>query len=119
LITGIAASFSMAASEYLSTKSEGGERNPARSSLYTGIAYIITVFLLIFPYLILNNYFLCLGIVIVIAIIIILVFNFYISVAKDLSFKKRFTEMAVLSMGIAVLSFGIGFLIRTFLGIDV
>jgi VIT1/CCC1 family predicted Fe2+/Mn2+ transporter len=119
LITGIAASFSMAASEYLSKKSEESERNAGRSSLYTGIAYIFTVFLLIFPYLIFKNYFFCLGITIAIAIIIILVFNFYISVAKDLSFKRRFAEMASLSLGIAVLSFGIGYLIRIILGVDV
>ena len=119
LITGIAASFSMGASEYLSKKSEGSERNAGRSSLYTGIAYIFTVFLLIFPYLIFKDYFFCLGLTIVIAILIILVFNFYISVAKDLSFKRRFTEMASLSLGIAVLSFGIGYLIRILLGVDV
>jgi VIT1/CCC1 family predicted Fe2+/Mn2+ transporter len=119
LITGIAASFSMAASEYLSTKSEESVRSAVRSSLYTGVAYILTVFLLIFPYLVFQNYFLCLGLTIIIAILIILVFNFYISVAKDLSFTRRFTEMASISLGIAVLSFGIGYLIRIFLGIDI
>ncbi len=35
-ITGIAASFSMAASEYLSTKTEGGSKNPLKASFYTG-----------------------------------------------------------------------------------
>jgi VIT1/CCC1 family predicted Fe2+/Mn2+ transporter len=119
LITGIAASFSMAASSYLSTKAAGDRHNAARSSLYTGIAYILTVFLLIIPYLVFGNYFLCLGLTILIAVIIILTFNFYISVAKDLSFKRRFFEMAGLSLGIATLSFGIGYLIRLFLGIDV
>ena len=118
LITGIAASFSMAASEYLSTKSEGDRQNAGRSSLYTGVAYILTVFLLIIPYLVFGDYFLCLGLTILIAVLIILVFNFYISVAKDLSFKRRFFEMAGLSLGIAVLSFGIGYLIRLFLGIE-
>ncbi len=43
LITGIAASLSMAASEYLSTRSEETHKDPARSALYTGIAYVITV----------------------------------------------------------------------------
>ena len=119
LITGIAASFSMAASEYLSTKSEGGGENAFKSSIYTGIAYIFTVFLLIIPYLVFKNYFFCLGLTILIAILIILVFNFYISVAKDLSFRRRFAEMASLSLGIAILSFGIGYLIRILLGIEV
>jgi len=86
----------MAASEYLSKKSEESERNAGRSSLYTGIAYIFTVFLLIFPYLIFKSYFFCLGLTIVTAILIKLVFNFYISVAKDLSFERRFAEMASL-----------------------
>src|SRR6266540_2466799 len=40
LITGIAASMSMAASEYLSTRSEDTSRHPVRAAIYTGIAYI-------------------------------------------------------------------------------
>src|SRR3989338_8314357 len=42
LITGIAASLSMAASEYLSTKSEETGKNPIKASVYTGIAYVLT-----------------------------------------------------------------------------
>ncbi len=118
LIAGIAASFSMAASEYLSTKSEESEQNPLKSSLYTGIAYIFTVFFLVIPFLILENYYFCLAWTIVNAILIILVFNFYISVAKDLPFGKRFSEMTLISLGVAVLSFGVGYLVRIFLGID-
>ena len=55
LITGIAASFSMAASEYLSTKSEGSGERALKSSIYTGAAYIVTVILLILPYLLVNG----------------------------------------------------------------
>jgi len=51
--------------------------------------------------------------------IIILVFNFYISVAKDLPFKQRFFEMAGISLGVAVISFIIGHFVRLFLGVDV
>ena len=119
LITGIAASFSMAASEYLSTKSEGSGERALKSSIYTGVAYIVTVILLILPYLLVANYFLCLGLTLSIAMIIIFFFNFYISVAKDYSFKRRFLEMAALSLGVAMLTFAIGFLIRKTLGIEV
>lgn len=119
LITGIAASLSMAVSDYLSKQAEGGEKNALKSSVYTGIAYIITVAFLVLPYLFTQNYFLCLGIVLSIAILIILVFNFYISVAKDYSFKKRFFEMAALSMGVAIISFGIGYLLRVIVGVDI
>jgi len=119
LITGIAASFSMGASEYLSNKSEGNNERALPSSLYTGVAYIITVFLLILPYLLLDNYFVCLALTLVIAILIILFFNYYISVAKDLNFKKRFLEMAILSLGVAALTFGISYFVRMFFGVEV
>jgi VIT1/CCC1 family predicted Fe2+/Mn2+ transporter len=118
-ITGIAAALSMGASEYLSTKAEETIKNPVRASLYTGGAYLVTVLLLVLPYLILKNYYLCLGCTLTGAILIIALFNYYISVAKDEPFGKRFLEMAGLSLGIATLSFFIGFLMRTFLGIDI
>jgi VIT1/CCC1 family predicted Fe2+/Mn2+ transporter len=119
LITGIAASLSMAASEYLSQRAEGNE-NALKSAVYTGITYIITVFLLILPYLLIpKNYFLSLILTLIIAVIIILGFNFYISVAKDLPFKKRFLEMAGISFGVAGLTFFIGFLVRVTLGIEI
>lgn len=118
LITGIAASLSMAASEYLSTKAEGDTKNPLKASVYTGIAYILTVLALIFPYLLFTNYLTCLAITLIVAVLIIFAFNYYISVAKDLSFKKQFLEMAGLSIGVAILSFFIGYLLRAFLGVD-
>ncbi|HNW29610.1 MAG TPA: VIT1/CCC1 transporter family protein [Spirochaetota bacterium] len=118
LITGIAASMSMAASEYLSTKSEGGE-NPLTSSLYTGAAYVATVTILILPYLLIDNYLVCLGVMLANAVLIIFAFNFYISIAKELDFKKRFLEMCAISLGVAALSFGIGVLVKVLIGIDV
>jgi VIT1/CCC1 family predicted Fe2+/Mn2+ transporter len=118
-ITGISASFSMAASEYLSKKSGESEANPVKSSIYTGVAYILTVFFLIFPYLILANVYISLGWMLVNAILVILVFNFYISVAKELKFGSRFWEMTFISLGVAAFSFGVGVLLRTFFHIDV
>ncbi len=119
LITGIAASLSMAASEYLSKKTEGDTENALKSSLYTGIAYIMTVVILVLPYFLLDHYLVCLAFTLLAALLIIFLFNYYISVAQDLNFRHRFFEMAGISMGVALLSFGIGFLVRTFLGVDV
>jgi vacuolar iron transporter family protein len=119
LITGIAASMSMAASEYLSTRSEETTKHPVRAAIYTGIAYIITVALLVLPYLLFENYILDLAITLTTAVLIIAVFNYYISVAKGESFRERFTEMAVLSLSVATLSFIIGYFIRKWLGIEV
>jgi VIT1/CCC1 family predicted Fe2+/Mn2+ transporter len=119
LITGIAASLSMAGSEYLATKSEEGSQSPFKASVYTGSAYLLTVLFLIFPYLLFTNYYFCLGFMIFNAIVVIFIFTFYISVARDISFRSRFLEMTLISLGIAALTFGIGFLIRTFLGIEI
>lgn len=120
-ITGFAAALSMGASEYLSTKAEGDDtpKKPLKASLYTGTAYLLTVILLILPYLILENPFLCLGCTLVLGILIIAVFNFYISVATGQSFRARFFEMAGLSLGVAGLSFLVGFLLRMFVGVAV
>ena len=119
LITGIAASLSMGASEYLSTKTEEGEQHPLKASLYTGFAYVFAVILLIFPFFVFQNVYFCLGFSVFNAILLILVFTFYVSVAKDISFRKRFAEMAGISLGVAALTFGIGFLIRIFFDIEI
>ncbi len=119
LITGIAASLSMAASEYLSKKSEGEHEKAFLSSVYTGIAYIGTVALLVLPFFLIARYQFALPATIVIGLIIIMVFNFYIAVAKDYSFSRRFFEMAGISVGVALFSFLIGILIRSIFGIDV
>jgi VIT1/CCC1 family predicted Fe2+/Mn2+ transporter len=118
LVTGIAASLSMAASEYLSTRSEDTEKHPVRAAIYTGIAYIVTVALLILPYLLLDNKFVCLAISLATSVVIIAVFNFYISVAKTEPFAKSFLRMAGISLGVAALSFVIGSLISNWLGVS-
>jgi VIT1/CCC1 family predicted Fe2+/Mn2+ transporter len=119
LITGIAAALSMGSTSYLSSKSENTGRSPIKSALYTGIAYIFTVAILILPYLLISNVLIAMAVMVCNVIIVILVFNFYISVAQDLPFMKRFSEMAALSIGIAAVSFGIGFLMRQVFGIDI
>ena len=120
LITGISASFSMAASEYLSTKAEDdAEVDAKKASLYTGIAYVLTVIALVLPFFFITNYFVSLAVTILIAIIIIAIFNYYLSVAKRENFKKRFTEMALISIGVAAISFLIGFVVKKFFGLEI
>ncbi|MBN1113912.1 MAG: VIT1/CCC1 transporter family protein, partial [Oligoflexia bacterium] len=119
LITGIAASLSMAASEYLSTKSEGAEKNAVSASIYTGIAYVFTVVILIFPFLFFSNPFVALFFTLFFVVLIIFVFTFYISVAKSLPFKHRFLEMVAISIGVAVISFGIGFIVKNIFSVEI
>jgi VIT1/CCC1 family predicted Fe2+/Mn2+ transporter len=117
-ITGLAAALSMAVSEYLSTKTEDTEQNPVKAAIYTGSAYVITVVLLIMPYLIFKNFYVCLLCSLTIALLIIAFFNYYISVAQEVPFKKRFLEMAGLSLAVSAISFLIGFALRKFTGIE-
>jgi VIT1/CCC1 family predicted Fe2+/Mn2+ transporter len=121
LVTGLAASLSMAASEYLSTKSEGESegKSALKSAVYTGLTYVLTVALLIAPYLIFPDYVLCLAVTLALSVLIILSFTYYTAVAKDLPFARRFLEMAGISLGVAVISFGIGYVVRLLLGVDV
>lgn len=119
LISGISASLSMASSEYLATKQNYSVKYALRSAISTGLAYFVTVIFMILPYFLISNVFICLGLMISIVIIIIFIFNYYVSIAKELKFTKRFIEMTLVSMGIASLSFIIGILIRNVLGINV
>lgn len=119
LIIGISATFSMASSEFLAARSEG-RSDALKSCMYTGVAYLITVVLLILPYLVLSNeqYLLALGCMLGIVILIIAGFTYYTSVAQNQPFKSRFLEMAIISVTVAVLSFGVGVLAKQFLGVD-
>mgnify|MGYP000844852623 CR=1 FL=1 len=120
LITGISATLSMASSEYLSARSEGNA-DAKKSALYTGVMYIFAVILLVLPYILFpkDKYMAALITMLFIVVFIILAFTYYISVAKDLPFKKRFLEMATISISVAVLSFVIGIFVKQFLGIDI
>jgi len=119
LITGTAMVLSVASTEYLGAKSGGGGRSPVKAVLYGGLANIITFIFLLFPYLIFDNIYLSLGVMIFNAIVVVFLFSCYISVAREISLRRRFTEMALASLGVAGLAFLIGYLVRMFLHIHV
>lgn len=119
LIVGITMSLSVAGTEYIATKSAGGSHSPIKAVFYGGLSNLITALFLIFPYFIFANVYMSLGFMILNAVIVIWFFSFYISVAKEISFRKRFTEMTLIGLGIAALSFIIGLLARTFLHIEI
>ena len=119
LITGISATFSMAASDYLSTRAEG-KSDALKSSLYTGFAYLVSVFLLILPHLFLGkgSYLAALFSTMAIAVGIIAAFNIYTSVVLNRPFRRSFLEMSGLSLGIAAVSFVVGLIVKHLLGVD-
>ena len=122
LIMGIAAALSMAASGYLASQEEDEKEdiNPVTAAIYTGVAYLITVVLLVFPYfLVTSSPKIAMVIMLGMTLLIIATYNYYISVAKEVNFKKRFLTMALISLGVAAISFGIGFLAKSWLGVSI
>ncbi|MHB9034680.1 MAG: VIT1/CCC1 transporter family protein [Anaerolineae bacterium] len=121
LITGIAAALSMASSEYFSKRADASTR-AVSSAFYTGLTYLLTVVLLVLPFIVLPSrgswIFVSLGITIVITVLIILAFNFYISVAKSVTFRNRFLEMLFITLGVAALSFLFGLVVRSVFGVQ-
>lgn len=120
-IIGVAASMSMAASEFLSAREEADEnasKSPLKSAAYTGLAYIVTVLILILPYLLLSNVYASGVVMMTLSVLIILSYNFYITTAKGLRLWRRFSEMAAISLGVACISFLVGMIARTLFGVE-
>jgi len=120
LIVGISATFSMASSEFLAARSEG-RKDALKSCSYTGIAYLITVIALIAPYMLFptTEYIPALICMLAVVVLIIAGFTYYTSVAQDQPFGSRFGEMALISIGVAVISFVVGVLAKKLLGVDI
>ena len=120
IITGASATLSMAASNYLAERA-GGNDKALTSCLYTGATYLLTVALLVLPFLLLPNgmAMTALGATLATVVLIILGFNYYTSVAQELPFWPRFFEMAAISLGVTALSFLIGLAARELLGVEV
>ncbi len=129
LVTGIAASFSMGASEYLSSRAEKKEESALRAAFFTWISYLITVLLLVSPYLFIQSGLLAYdGIephsqaligTFAIGLLIVAIFNFYVSVVEEVSFKTRFLEMTGILGGVSLISYAIGIVLRGVLGVEV
>ena len=119
MIVGIIMSLSVMSTEYLAAKADSHIASPFKALLYAGVTNLLTIFILLLPYLLFRNIYVALTVTIAAAIVIVFIFSFYISVVKDSSVKKRFLEMSVISLGIAALAFGIGLLARLILHIEV
>jgi len=53
------------------------------------------------------------------AIFIISIFTFFVAVVKDMNFRRLFAEMLAISMGIAFISFLIGWSVRVMFRIEI
>lgn len=120
LIMGIAASLSMAGSAYFEAKENPSEIiKPITYSLYTGVSYILTTTILVVPFFIFETMAYSLIMMFICAFLAILSYNFYISVAKNLNFTTRVLQMSAITFGVAIISFGIGYFVKYYFGIEI
>ena len=129
LVTGIAAAFSMGASEYLSSRAEKKAESAVKAAFFTWLSYLVTVFLLVGPYLVfqvdspdfhgLEPHVQALMCTFAIGLLIVAVFNLYVSVVEEVSFRSRFLEMTGILGVVSLISYGIGIALRGMLGIDI
>lgn len=119
IIAGIAGALSMSSSEYLSNRSEGNEEGAVKSAIFTGLAYLFAVVFLVAPYLIFTSPFVALLVAVADSIFVVFIYSYYISIANDQPFRKRFLEMVILSTVVGLISFGLGYLVRIAFGIEV
>jgi VIT1/CCC1 family predicted Fe2+/Mn2+ transporter len=118
-ITGVAATLSMAASEYLAKKADATEKHPLKAAMYTGSAYLFTVVLLLLPYALTPSPLVALLFCLCNAALVIAGFTFFVSVVRRQPFLRGFREMTVISFSVALISFCIGWAARAFLSLDV
>jgi len=129
LVTGISAAFSMGASEYLSSRAEKKSESAVKAAFFTWISYLITVLMLVSPYLLFSSdspdfqglepHIQALVCTFIIGLLIVAVFNFYVSVVEEVSFRSRFIEMAAILGVVSLISYGIGIALRGMLGVEV
>lgn len=120
LVVGVAASMSMAASNFLSVDiGEESELRAGKAAAYTGIAYIVVVVGLVLPFFLLTDRRMALVISWMSAVAIIAGFSYYSAVMQGRSFLRRFGIMLGLGLGVAVISFGIGRALGAMIGIEV
>ncbi|MDO5571661.1 MAG: VIT1/CCC1 transporter family protein [Bacteroidales bacterium] len=118
-ITGIAASLSMGASEYMSERTINSVKNSLAAATYTFITYLFTVTLLLFPFIFISNNVASLVLSLISGTLVVAFFNFYYAISKSVPFWKRFLEMIGISMSVAAVSFTIGLLLKHFSGINI
>lgn len=119
LITGSAATLSMAASEYVSKRNDDTEKHPVKAAIYTGIAYMIAVTVLITPFLLLSNPRIALVFCLIGVVMVVFAFTFFVSVVRRQRFRPAFLEMISICFGVALISFFVGIAARMMFGIEI
>ena len=117
LTTGLAATLSMAAAEYLSLQGEGRGLVPWKGAAFTGSAYLITVVLLLLPFMLFVKPLSALIVCLLTGAFIIMIFSFFESRLRKLSFRRICAQMLIVSFGVVAISFCLSWLADKWWGI--
>jgi VIT1/CCC1 family predicted Fe2+/Mn2+ transporter len=113
LISGLAATLAMSASEYLSQKAEaqpsqGHHRNPWKAVLYAGGIYLFIVLTIVIPYFLIRNAHAALAVALGGVGLILTVFTFFMAIVKGLRYRKVLLEALGVALVVVAASFLIG-----------
>ncbi|MGC9012088.1 VIT1/CCC1 transporter family protein [Thermogladius sp.] len=117
LIVGFSAALSMAGASYLQSKHEK-RVSPTKSAVVTGLAYILSVLLLVAPFFTMRSLPAAFAASVTASVLLTGVFTYYSSVVEDKEFKREFLESLSLLLGIALASYLLGAALSRHLGIS-
>lgn len=118
ITTGVAATLSMAAAEFLSKEADETRVSSVKAALATGAAYLLTVVILLVPFLFGLHPLTSLIICLVTAAILIFLFTFTVGKIRNQPFLGSFLKMLVVSFCVALLAFIISWAANIFWGVD-
>jgi len=120
LVSGLAATLAMMASEYLSQKTEkhdDAKGNPMKAALYAGGVYLGMVLMIVTPYFIFHSHIHAMLVTVAAVFMVMVIFSFFMSVVKDLKFGKVLAEGLAITVMVVIASYVIGILASKYLGL--
>ncbi len=120
LVSGLAATLAMMASEYLSQKTESkddAKGKPLKAAFYAGGVYLAMVLMIVTPYFIFSSHIHAMLVTVAAVFVVMVVFSFFMSVVKDLKFNKVLAEGLAITVMVVIASYIIGILASKYLGL--
>lgn len=118
LTTGVAATLSMAAAEFLSQEAAKNSRSK-KAALVTGLTYLTTTAILLLPFFIIKEPLPALALCLFFAASVIFCFTYATSRVTHTPFLTAFLRMLLISFSVAAIAFAISWGAKAWWGIDV
>ncbi len=93
--------------------------DPGKSGIYTGAFYIVGAMVPLIPYFLKLPIMVALPLSLALATIMLSIVGFIIALSAGLNIKKKMLELVIAGLGAAAITYGIGVLASTLLGIQV